>query len=501
MNNHFSKVAPARVPRSVFNLSYEKKLTCDMGELIPVMHDEVVPGDVFKIGADLVIRMQPIVAPVLHEINAYIHYFFVPYRLLWDDWEKFITGDVDGDDATAIITWEPTNTAASSLWDYCGFPVGVDPDGFYPTDFIRRAYARIYNDYYRDENIITEVLETNESILNRSWEKDYFTSCLPWQQRGTAPALPVTGTTSAVWPASFNATWPAVNAANQTSIQYNSATNAPYAAGSKSALEANTIAKADLDNNTVDLSSATTFDVSDLRLAIQIQRWMERNARAGVRYTEFLNAHFGVSPRDDRLQRPEYIGGLKTPVIVSEVLQTSETGTTPQGNMSGHGISADSQFICKYHAQEYGMIMGILSIMPRPLYQQGINRQFIKSTRYDFYFPEFANLSEQVVYRGELYATGVLAENQTLFGYQGRYDEHRVKQSQVVAGMRSTFDYWHISRQFGAAPELNSSFLNCIPRKDIFADVDEDGFIVSVGNVITGIRPMPAVADPGYMDH
>ena len=198
--NVYSQVGGLHPRRSVFDLSYEKKLTCDMAQLIPVMCDELVPGDVFKIGNQAVVRFQPLVAPILHEINMYVHYFFVPYRILWDDWEDFISGGPDGQFSDPIPEWEPTVTTEGSLWDFFGFPVGIDPDGAYPLDFPRRAYNLVYNEYYRDENLQTEVALNNEVILNRAWEKDYFTSSLPWQQRGTAPALPISGTTSAVWP-------------------------------------------------------------------------------------------------------------------------------------------------------------------------------------------------------------------------------------------------------------------------------------------------------------
>ena len=207
------------------------------------------------------------------------------------------------------------------------------------------------------------------------------------------------------------------------------------------------------NENTVDLSSASTFNVADLRLAFQIQKWMERNARAGARYTESLRAHFGVSPRDDRLQRPEYIGGSKSPVIVSEVLQTSSSdATSPQGNMAGHGVSVASTFCGKYRATEHGLIMGIMSIMPRTMYQQGMDRQWLRRSRYDFYFPEFANLSEQAILNCELYATAVEATNKAIFGYQGRYDEMRTKRNMVCGQMRSTFDYWHLGRIFQVSP-------------------------------------------------
>lgn len=471
-----------------------------MAQLIPVMCDEVVPGDFFQIGNQAVIRFQPLVAPVLHEINMYVHYFFVPYRLLWnedgiDNWETFISGGIDGDDLPTIPTWEPTNTAEGSLWDFMGFPTGIDPDGAYPIDFPRRAYNLVWNEYYRDETLQAEVALTGEVILPRCWEKDFYTSALEEQQRGTAPALPVSGTTHAVWQAS---TFPAssgvydLQVAGDATIR-NSGSNATAAANILAAFN---------DNN-VDLSSATTFDVADLRLVFQIQKWMERNARAGVRYTEFLKAHFGVSPTDDRLQRPEYIGGSKSPIIISEVLQTSESATTPQGNLAGHGITVSQAYCGKYHAKEFGLIIGIMSVMPRSAYSQGINRQWLKSTKFDFYFPEFANLSEQAITNAEICATGNSAHNTTIFGYQGRYDEMRTKQSMICSEMRTTFDYWHLGRQFdtGAPPELNSTFVTCNPRKDIFAVPSEPGLIVSFGNIIKAYRPLPLSAEPGLIDH
>jgi len=476
-----------------------------MAQLIPVMCDEVVPGDFFEMGNEAVIRFQPLVAPVLHEINMYVHYFFVPYRLLWDNatpdnWETFISGGIDGDELPTIPTWEPTVTTEGSLWDYMGFPTGIDPDGAYPIDFPRRAYNLVYNEFYRDETLVTEVALTNETILSRAWEKDYFTSALTAQQRGTAPALPISGTTHAVW--------------NLTDIDSTSSAGNWHSSGSgpndqlyiqNPGTNGQANALAFLNKNTVDLAVASTFDIADLRLAFQVQRWMERNARAGVRYTEFLQAHFGVAPRDDRMQRPEYIGGSKSPIIVSEVLQTSGTKDepTPQGNMAGHGISVSTNQCGKFRCQEFGLIMGILSVMPRSAYQQGINRQWLKATKYDFYFPEFANLSEQAITNAEICASGVSAHNTGIFGYQGRYDELRTKQNQICGEMRTTYDYWHLGRQFNPAlpPALNGTFITCDPRKDIFAVPTEPGLIVSFGNIIKAFRPVPLSAEPGLIDH
>lgn len=516
MSAPFQRVPMSRPGRSAFDLSHDVKLTCDMGQLIPILCEEVVPGDVWQIGAELVIRFQPLVAPVLHEVNAFLHYYFVPYRLLWDEWEIFITGDVQGDNASVLPTWAPTDGVTNikgTLWDYFGFPVDIAPDALYrPLAFPRRAYNLVYNEYYRDQTEIAEVSLDQEEVLLRCWEKDYFTSCLAFQQRGTTPALPVGGTTSAVWAGNITnqaLSWPAAGS-SATAITHDTGTFVPGNATSKSALEQGkaTVTKAALDANVVDLSAATTFDVADLRVALALQRWMERNARAGVRYTEFLRAHFGVAPRDERLQRPEYIGGMRSPVIVSEVLQTGATPKagaveteTPQGNMAGHGLVADRGSCARFRADEFGVVIGILSVMPRPAYQQGIDRQWLRRSRYDFYFPEFARLSEQPVTRGEIYLNEVANDNATVFGYVGRYDEMRVKHSKVCGEMRDTFDYWHLGRQFAAAPELNQTFLECDGTtgrlKEIYAVQDEPGLLVNIRNVIRAVRPLPVASDPG----
>lgn len=509
MSNIFNKTGGAKTNRSAFNLSYEKKFTCDMGQLIPVMCDEVVPGDIFNISNDIVLRMNPLIAPVLHEVNVFIHSFFVPYRLLWDEWEDFITGGVDGDLAPSLPYWrpQPDENQLNSLWDYLGFPVAVDPGNTSsPLDFPRRAYNFIYNNYYRDENLIDEVDLDNTDILKRAWEKDYFTSALPWQQRGVAPALPISGTTSAVWASDLTLNWPDVEDDGTSNGMFiNVPGNAPFNANTKNALEQGFIYESDINNNTVNLGSAITFSVADLRLAFQIQKWLERNARAGARYTEFLRSHFGVSPRDERLDRPEYIGGSRSPIIVSEVLQTSATDeTTPQGNLAGHGIGVDSKFIGKYRVTEFGLIMNLMSIMPKPAYSQGIDRQWLRRTKYDYYFPEFANLSEQAITNAELYCKNIQdGTNEGIFGYQGRYDEMRVKRNMVCGELRSqgNLNYWTMSREFADTPVLNQSFIECDPTKRIFAVESEPSCIVAIGNNIRAIRPLPIMSNPGLIDH
>jgi len=506
----FHNVAGAAPGRSVFDLSYIKKFTCDMGQLIPIMHDEAVPGDIWNIGNEMLIRFQTMVAPIMHQVDVYVHYFFVPYRLLWDEWEDFITGGSDGTLEPHMPKWNPTRTlpdgtgyASGTLWDYLGFPVGYHCLGSRPIDLVRRAYYFIYNEFYRDQTLQNEIdwedmTETMAyEILNRNWTKDYFTSALPWQQRGTSPAIPLSGTSLAEW-ATGAFIWGTPG--TSLNVNVNGDPSLPYLYANDS--DARNNLQNMFNSNVVDLSLGDPLDIADLRLSFQIQKFLERNARAGARYTEFLGAHFGVHPRDDRLDRPEYIGGTKSSVVISEVLQTSESDATPQGNLVGHGINASGGFAGKYRVEEFGVIYGLMSIMPKPAYQQGVNRQFVKrETRYEFYFPEFAHLSEQAIERSELFANNNEADNETIFGYCGAFDEMRVKHDIVCGQMRDVYDYWHLGRQFATYPELNSDFVTCVPRKDIFAAPSEPACIVEFGNCLKAIRPLPIIAEPGLIDH
>lgn len=579
MRKPFLSVKTLKPSRSVFDLSHDKLMTGDMGKLYPILAMEMNPGDTFKFANEIVLRMQPLNAPILHEISVSTHYFFCPYRILMEEWTDFISGGTDGEyggssregdlpseAAIALPRWRPTNNAVGSLWDYLGFPVDVVPEGALPLDFIRRCYNRIWNEYYRDETLQDEVSEENEDILSRNWKKDYFTSALQSQQRGVAPAMPLSGsvpvsiTRDAVFSGSLaiSSTYStslssltgtysvqmvfvsrALTEIEQTATEF-SLSSLDYvitniqdqnlvrvvnvgvmtwsiSGGTLTAMldvtytvTASPSATPVLRVNGVncilsrysgagDLSDASSFDVKDIRLAFQIQRWLELANRGGVRYTEFLRSFFGVSPRDDRLQRPEYIGGSKQPVIISEVLQTSSTDNepTPQGNMAGHGISTARTYVGRYTAVEYGIVMGLMSIMPTPKYQQGINRQWLRRTKFDFLFPQFTHLSEQAIEEAEIYATNSENDNRRIFGYNEVYDELRYMPSIICGKMRDTFDYWHLARKFSSAPALNSDFIKCNPSKRIFAVPSEDGFIISVGNYVRAVRPLPRYGTPG----
>ena len=508
----FQQVAGLNPGRSTFDLSYSRLGTYDMGLLYPVMCEEAIPGDVWTIAHEAVARMMPMVAPMMHETNLVIHTFFVPNRLLWADWEDFITGGTDGDNASVLPRWTPTDTTVGSLWDVFGFPTGVVPTGALPLAFGLRAYNLVYNEYYRDQTLIDPVDLDDATIKRRAWTKDYFTSALPWQQRGTAPSLPIIGTTEAVFniasallvrdsgvPTTFLQTSGVAGAT--TELKRASGVGFPATSYNVQVLAADLQAALN-DHNTVDLSAASSFRAADLRNLMQLQKWMERNARSGARYTESLQSHFGVSPRDERLQRPEYIGGIKAPLVISEVLQQSETGTTPQGTMAGHGLCAARQLDGKYHVEEHGWVISIMSIMPKPAYQQGIDRQWLRTTRYDYYWREFANLSEQPIQRAEIYATAVEADNKVVFGYQGRYDEYRTKRNMVTGMLRESPYYtWHLGRIFAAAPELNKTFIECNPSKRELAVTTGPTMIINVGNLVMCSRLLPEQSDPGLLDH
>jgi len=513
----FKTVKGPRIQRNKFDLSHERRMSADMFTLTPVLCDMCIPGDKWRIGNEIIIRMNPLVAPIMHEIKCYVHYYFVPFRLLWDQWEKYITGGKDGKFTADLPRWDTGSRDIGSLWDYCGMNTLLP--GQYviknPLVFPRRAYNMIYNEYYRDPNITDELdldwIDANEKDLHtRCWGKDYFTSLLPWQQRGEAPAIPLQGEISAIFNGIF---FDGNNSGNSngTNIPANNYVRAPFGVtgGPYSSQQWNVWnqnIRDSLNINTINMEDATTFDVSDLRLAFQIQKFLERNARTGHRYPEFLKAHFPAWPRDDRLQRPEYIGGSKTPIVISEVLQTSSTdATTPQGNMAGHGLSADRTFVSTYNVQEHGLIMGIMSIMPKAMYSQGIDRVWLAETKYDFYFPEFANLSEQAVYTEEIYNIGP-APVDKVTGYQSRYDEYRYKRDTIHGLFRTDFKHWHMAREFANAPTLNIDLVrpNSVEKqslKRILAVPSEPMFLITFGNRLHVTRPMPFMAEPGLIDH
>jgi len=519
LSNSVSGLKPGR---SVFNLSHEVVTSADFGVLYPCLVKDMEPGAKFQLGNNLVIRLNPTIKPVMHDISAYIHYFFVPYRLLWDDWTKFITGDISGNDETPPPTWTPADgeNDQDTLWDYLGFPIKKDMAGCLPSDFPRLAYNKIYDDYFKDQDLVPDFdTETNTGLLKRAYRKDYFTSSRPFTQRGDPAGLPIAGTSSAVFVANarvaqnnVTSTVPAGEAWSGNNTQ---STEVFVDGGAdKPGVFRMSVPQGDLNNNTVDLA-ANTFNIAQLRWAFQVQKWQERNARAGVRLKEFIMSHYGVNIGDARLDRAEFIGGSKQKIVLSEVLQTSssafESGPvslTPQGNLAGHGISAATNRVGTYYAPEHGVMMAILSILPKSMYQQGLDREWNRKTRYDFYFPEFAHLSEQMIENSEIYVTdGQAATNTAEFGYQGRYDELRHARSKVTGLMRSdavpNTEYWHGARNFSSVPILNQEFIEVDKASydRLFALENAYQCQVRIGHIIRAIRPMPFASNPGLIDH
>lgn len=509
-NTVFQRVGVPGVGSSRFDLSNQVIGTVDMGALYPIYCRAAVPGDRWTLGTRTVIRLNPMLAPLLHEVNLYLYSFFVPYRILDDNWEEFVTGGVDGEQSPSLPRWIPDGSVArgkGSLWDWFGFPVDVKPNPDYaPVGYPVLAYRTIWNEYFRDENLDSEAsldmaginAQNFSGLRYARWEKDYFASALPWQQRGIAPALPVSGSSSATWDADKFA-----YGYNNSAILSLGPEGGPVDHLLYGAHDEYDSVRDWFNSNEVSFSNLSTFDISDLRMAAAIQQLLELSARGGIRYTEYLRSGYGVSPRDDRLDRPEYIGKHVSPVLFTDIPQTSavDDQPTPQGNLAGKGTAiAEGRITSKpYFVEEFGLIMTLAVVRPRAVYTQGFDREWMIQNRYDVYHPLFANLSEQAILRGEIYATGNKAQDMAIWGYQGRYSEYRYSRSRVTGLMHDDFDYWHLARQFANAPALNAAFLDYqgTIRKDFLAVPSEPAMVASFGNAVIADRPMPAVPIPG----
>lgn len=538
MANIFNSVKLKRPRRNVFNLSYESKLTVNAGELVPIMCKPVVPGDKFRVNTEMLVRLAPLVAPMMHRVNVFTHYFFVPNRLVWNQWEDFITKGVDGTDTPAFPTLKLPTTVDianghrffgdSSLWDYLGLPSlnqignatfqtqspnGVKaPAGYEVSALPFRDYLLIYNEYYRDQNLTseiefsrdggsTEAITTNPLLMlrRRAWEKDYFTSALPWVQRGPEVTVPVSGAGGSM----------DVELKSNAADQYYVSSSGSRPTGKLEVVNGVLFATHESSNTSVGAYlSPNNFQVNvdemgvsinDLRTSNALQRWFERNARSGSRYIEQILSHFGVRSSDARLQRPQFLGGGRVPISVSEVLQTSSTDeTSPQANMAGHGISASVNHGFTRYFEEHGYIIGIMSVMPRTGYQQGVPRDFRKFDNMDFYFPEFAHLGEQEIKNEELYLNQYDADNSGTFGYTPRYAEYKYSLNEAHGDFRGNMAFWHLNRIFTEKPNLNTTFVECNPSNRVFAtaETSDDKYWIQLYQDIKALRLMPKYGTP-----
>jgi len=510
--NLFNSIQLNKPKKNVFDLTHDVKLSTNMGQLTPILTLECVPGDKFDLSCESLIRFAPMIAPVMHRMDVTMHYFFVPNRILWSNWEKFITEHNSEHVAPYMAYTNGDYTAMQKKFmDYIGIPpVPVGGVSTNVSALPMAAYQCIYNEYYRDQNLQSPVdfkltdgnnntdagdRERLTTLRQRAWEHDYFTSSLPFAQKGAAVDIPIgtiTGDSRVTWND------------DTTSNRYVEGSFGSDGSGSERKYIGGTIPVGDgvwpetssLIAKTSEVSVEATT-INDLRRAFKLQEWLEKNARGGTRYIENILTHFGVRSSDKRLQRPEYITGVKSPVVVSEVLNTTgQDGGLPQGNMAGHGISVTSGKSGSYYCEEHGYIIGIMSVMPKTAYQQGIPRTFLKTDSLDYFWPTFANIGEQEVAKQELYAYTENAND--TFGYVPRYAEYKYMPSRVAGEFRTSLNYWHLGRIFATEPSLNSDFIECDPTKRIFAVEDEgtDVLYCHVLNKIRAIRPMPKYGTP-----
>lgn len=528
MKHDFSKVPQADIPRSVFNRSHNYKTTFDAGYLVPFYVDEALPGDTFNLKATLFGRLATPIAPIMDNMFLDVHYFAVPIRLVWENFQKMMgerdnpVEDYNNDtdylcptiEAPAVTGWP-----AHSLSDYFGLPTGVP--GFKVNAFWHRAYNLIYREWYRDQNLqdspVVDIDDADSDdadyqLLRRCKRHDYFTSALPWPQKGPAVPLPLSGTAPVL---GIGKTTQVFNNTNQTvyesdgttsvypiSKEIGTGTDLYFQVQGTHATEGYPMIRADL-------SAATASTINALREAFQLQKLFERDARGGTRYTEIIKSHFGVVSPDARLQRPEYLGGTTAPVNVTPVAQTTPKPasgtTTPQGNLAATGTVASIGSGFSKSFTEHCVILGILSVRADLTYQQGCPRMFTRSTRYDFYWPGLAHLGEQVVYNGEIYAQGT-ADDLLPFGYQERWAEYRYFPSKITGKLRSTdlasLDAWHLSQEFTELPTLSPEFIEENPPVDrVIAVNTEPHFILDSFIQINCARPMPVYSVPGLIDH
>ncbi len=560
--HNFAMAPQNQIPRSTFKRSHTVKTTLDAGRLVPFYIDEVYPGDTFNCKATLFGRMATPIVPAMD--NAYMDtfFFYVPYRLLWKHWKEFngenpLAGYQSKDYEVPQMTG--VDVQVQTLWDYLGFPTNVK-NKLTVSALPFRAYWKVYNDWFRDENLQNAVSvqtglplsatstdddayggdatysATTDQCFYRGKRHDYFTSALPWPQKGPGVELPLGATarvagsipiTDLNIAGTYNTAATGPNHIVNVSLvtghsSYNVAPGThnwsidlghPYIKDPDSSvgrdLKVTSLGHADASRATVDLSHATAITINSLRSAFALQRFYEKDARGGTRYTEIIRSHFGVISPDARLQRSEYLGGDSTPIMFNPVQQTSSTDTTtPQGNLSAYALMSTKVHGFNKSFTEHGIVIGLCNIRTDLSYQQGINKTWLRKTREEFYWPTFAHLGEQAVLNKEIYAQGT-ADDDKVFGYQERYAECRYHPSIITGKMRSTYaqsvDVWHFAQKFNALPALNGEFIQDQASyqaiKRISAVQSEPQFYLDAYLDLKCARPMPVYGVPGMLDH
>ncbi len=532
MKHLFSQIPRAQISRSVFDRSHGWKSTFDSGYLVPFLVDEVLPGDSYKVKFNFLARLSTPIVPTMDNLFLDTFYFFVPYRLLWKHWEQF-NGQQDYPGAQTDYLVPQTTAPADkgfpvgSLEDYFGLPTGVK--GIKANELAARAYALIWNEWFRDENLQNPInlssfaqissasglddvglgdagFTGSHKLLRRGKRHDYFTSALPWPQKGPGVELPLSGNAPII--AEEVNTFVKLGTVSDPNGSYGLGTHVGvsnigvYGYGSPGGESGKLFA---------DLSQVTAATINSLRQAFQLQKLYERDARGGTRYTEILRSHFGVVSPDSRLQRPEYLGGSESPVIINPVVQNSATGSTgaetPQGNLAAYGLASSTSAKHGFTKSfvEHGIIIGLLNVRADLTYQQGIPRMFSRRTRFDFYWPVLAHLGEQAILNKEIYAQGTSADDD-VFGYQERYAEYRYFPSMITGKLRSTdpqsLDVWHLSQKFDNLPTLSAQFIEDNPPVSrILAVQNEPQFIIDSYIEMKCARPMPVYGVPGLVDH
>jgi hypothetical protein len=522
--NLFNSIQLPKIGSNVFDLSHDVKMSFKMGGLYPTCAMDCVPGDKVKISTETMLRFAPLIAPVMHKVNVTTHYFFVPNRILWPNWEQWITGNLDVVPPYSYFYDIPVK----SLGDYLGLPTEASSNGYvYPdrnaqifSPLSIAAYNKIWNEYYRDQNLQSELVDSltdgenvafgtsatsyaKSAVRQRAWQHDYFTSCLPWAQKGDAVTIPLGEFTDV--PIDYvNSGDPTITRKSSDGAAINitgmfSQTISGQAGSLTDSTDTHLLSLDNSSNLKAKTSELTAeaADINSLRRAFRLQEWLERNARGGTRYIESILAHFGVKSSDARLQRPEYLGGSKGKMVISEVLSTAET-TAPVGQMAGHGISVSGGNEFQYNVEEHGWIIGLISVTPDTAYQQGLHRSLNKFDRLDFYWPTFANIGEQEVKAKEIYGSSEFGD--TTFGYVPRYAEYKYLNSRVAGEMKTSLDYWHLGRIFAEEPNLNGEFISCEPSTRIFAveDPEVDNIYAHIFNNIKAIRKMPKYGTPTF---